>query len=93
MDDVLGPGLAFVAYPRALSMMPLAPVWSALFFFMLFLLGIGSQVSAVTVLLFHTEHFSCLLSLYMGWLSSRVVSMRTQAQKGPGSNHSRDAVG
>lgn len=40
-----GPGLAFIVYPRALSMMPLAPMWSALFFFMLFLLGIGSQVS------------------------------------------------
>ncbi len=39
-----GPGLAFIVYPRALSMMPLAPMWSALFFFMLFLLGIGSQV-------------------------------------------------
>lgn len=39
-----GPGLAFIVYPRALSLMPLAPMWSALFFFMLFLLGIGSQM-------------------------------------------------
>jgi len=31
-------------YPRALSLMPLAPMWSALFFFMLFLLGVGSQM-------------------------------------------------
>ena len=43
---VVGPGLAFVVYPRALSLMPLAPMWSALFFFMLFLLGVGSQVNA-----------------------------------------------
>ena len=41
-----GPGLAFIVYPRALSLMPLAPLWSGLFFFMLFLLGVGSQVSA-----------------------------------------------
>eukprot|EP00920_Eleutheroschizon_duboscqi_P002841 GHVT01006633.1.p1 GENE.GHVT01006633.1~~GHVT01006633.1.p1 ORF type:complete len:554 (+),score=1.71 GHVT01006633.1:27-1664(+) len=46
-----GPGLAFIAYPRALSLMPLAPMWSALFFFMLFLLGVGSQMVQVETLM------------------------------------------
>ncbi|XP_022089079.1 sodium- and chloride-dependent glycine transporter 2-like [Acanthaster planci] len=38
-----GYGLAFVAYPDAVSRMPGAPFWSALFFFMLFILGLDTQ--------------------------------------------------
>lgn len=45
----LGPGLAFVAYPAAVAEMPVAPLWSILFFFMVILLGLDSEVSSVSM--------------------------------------------
>lgn len=40
-----GPGLAFVAYPSAISEMPLAPLWSVLFFVMLIFVALDGQVN------------------------------------------------
>ncbi|XP_061639309.1 sodium- and chloride-dependent GABA transporter 2-like isoform X1 [Phyllopteryx taeniolatus] len=38
-----GPGLAFVAYPQAVAMMPLPQVWAVCFFLMIILLGLDSH--------------------------------------------------
>nr|XP_032825522.1 sodium- and chloride-dependent creatine transporter 1-like [Petromyzon marinus] len=40
-----GPGLVFVVYPRAISLLPVPAVWAALLFIMLILLGVDSEVS------------------------------------------------
>ncbi|XP_016096085.1 sodium- and chloride-dependent GABA transporter 2-like [Sinocyclocheilus grahami] len=46
-----GPGLAFIAYPRAVSMMPLPQLWAVCFFLMILMLGLDTQFVSLEALI------------------------------------------
>lgn len=46
-----GPGLAFIAYPRAVAMMPLPQLWSVCFFLMIIMLGLDTQFVSLEALM------------------------------------------
>uniref|UniRef100_A0A1A7XHT0 Transporter n=1 Tax=Iconisemion striatum TaxID=60296 RepID=A0A1A7XHT0_9TELE len=74
-----GPGLAFIAYPRAVAMMPFPQVWAIFFFIMIILLGLDSEfvgLEALTTAIsdlypsfFHVGHRRKLLLLTISVLS------------------------
>ncbi|KAL4221691.1 hypothetical protein ACF0H5_019946 [Mactra antiquata] len=71
-----GAGLAFIAYPEALSRLPGAHVWSVLFFVTLALVGIDTQFGT-----FETASNAVIdlnydkLHKYRVWISAAVVSL------------------
>uniref|UniRef100_A0A8P4KM87 Transporter n=1 Tax=Dicentrarchus labrax TaxID=13489 RepID=A0A8P4KM87_DICLA len=74
-----GPGLAFIAYPRAVAMMPFPQLWAIFFFIMIILLGLDSEfvglealVTAISDLnpsFFHVGHRRKLLLLAISVVS------------------------
>ncbi|RXN08629.1 sodium- and chloride-dependent creatine transporter 1-like protein [Labeo rohita] len=69
-----GPGLAFIAYPKAVSLMPVAPVWAALFFIMLLLLGLDSQGGMYVFQLFDYYSASGMTLLWQAFWECVVVA-------------------
>ncbi|XP_012274916.1 sodium- and chloride-dependent glycine transporter 1 [Orussus abietinus] len=75
-----GPGLAFVTYPEAISMLPFPQLWSVLFFSMLYFLGMDScfvQIEAIISsitdeypALRKRKHLVVLVSIFVLFLGS-----------------------
>jgi len=46
-----GPGLVFVTFPEATSILPAPHIWAIMFFIMLFTIGMGSQIATLETVL------------------------------------------
>lgn len=65
-----GSGLVFVVYPEGLARMPVSSLWSFLFFFMIFTLGLDSQFAMMeTVISSIIDEFPSYLRHHKQWVT------------------------
>jgi SNF family Na+-dependent transporter len=65
-----GPGLTFIAYPQAVTLLTVSPVWSTLFFIMLSLLALSSMFPMVeNVITAVLDQFPVALAPFKFWVT------------------------
>ena len=70
--SVSGPGLAFIAYPKAVSQMPIPQLWAVMFFLMVILIGLDSQFVGVEAIV--TVIMDLFPSLRKGFRREMVIA-------------------
>ncbi|XP_078484910.1 sodium- and chloride-dependent GABA transporter 2 [Ciona intestinalis] len=68
-----GPGLAFIAYPKEVLLLPVSQLWSCLFFIMIFLLGISTLLTDTLALI--TSLGDLYPTLFRGGKYRKLISM------------------